>query len=67
MLDEGEKRAVFWGALIGAATGSLLAMLYQRRARRGPTAGSKPINAKQVIRLGASLLPAVRQLLEWLS
>lgn len=67
MRDEGEKRAVFWGAIIGAVSGSMLAVLYRRRARQRRTEGAKPIETGQVVRLGMSLVSVLRQFLELIS
>jgi len=67
MLDEGEKRAVVWGGLVGAATGSLLALLYRRWVRQGRAEGPKPIRTGQAVRLGISVLTVLRQFLEMIS
>jgi hypothetical protein len=67
MRDEGEKRAIIWGAIIGAVSGSLLAVLYRRRARQRRIEGAKPIQTGQVVRLGMSLISVLRQFLELIS
>jgi len=67
MRDEGEKRAIFWGAVIGAASGSLLAVLYRRWMRQRQAEGTKPIKTGQMVRLGMSVLSLLRQLLEMIS
>jgi predicted membrane protein len=67
MLDRGEKRAILWGALIGAASGSLLAVLYRRWRRQRHTEGTRPIKTREVIRLGVSLASVMRQFLQLIS
>lgn len=60
------SRAILIGAAGGALAGVLLALLYGRwRQRRGQSA--KPIQPRQVVRLGAALLPVVRQIADLLS
>jgi hypothetical protein len=67
MRDEREKRAILWGAIIGAVSGSLLAVLYRRWTRQRRTQGAKPIQTGQVVRLGMSLVSVLRQFLELIS
>jgi hypothetical protein len=67
MRDKGEKRAAFWGGLIGAATGSLLAVQYRRWTRQRQIEGAKPIQPSQVVRLGMSMATVLRQFLELFS
>jgi hypothetical protein len=50
----------------GAVIGVLLALLYGRQRQQRP-GGGKPIRAGQVLRLGAALVPIVRQIADWLS
>jgi len=67
MLDQGERRAIFVGAIIGALSGSFLAVLYRRRAQRRPVGAAKPDKTGQWVRLGVSLIPVLRQFLELIS
>lgn len=67
MLDQREKRAIFVGAIIGALSGSLLAVLYRRRAQQRPAGEAKPIETGQLVRFGFSLVPVLRQFLELIS
>ncbi len=67
MLNEGDRRAILLGALFGAASGSLLALLYRRWSRQRAPGERTPIKAGQVMRLGVALMPALRQLAELLS
>lgn len=67
MLDQGEKRAIFAGAIIGALSGSLLAVLYRRRAQQRPAGAAKPDKTGQWVRFGVSLIPVFRQFLELIS
>jgi len=67
MLDEGEKRAVVWGGLVGAAAGALLALLYRRWVRQRRAEGPKPLRKGQAVRLGISVLTVLRQFLEMMS
>lgn len=64
MKDKGEGRAILLGAIVGAASGSVLALLYRRWSRQRQAEGAKPIQTRQVIRLGAVLMPVIRQFLE---
>ena len=64
MKDKGEGRAILLGAIIGAASGSVLALLYRRWSRQRQAEGAKPIQSRQVIRLGTALMPVIRQFLE---
>lgn len=64
MRDKGEGRAILLGAIVGAASGSVLALLYRRWSRQRQAEGAKPIQTRQVIRLGAVLMPVIRQFLE---
>lgn len=60
------SRTILIGAASGALIGALLALLVARqRQRRGPSA--KPIEPGQVVRLGTSLVPVVRQILDLFS
>ncbi len=60
------SRTILIGAAGGALVGVLLALLYGRwQQRRGVSA--KPIEARQVVRLGATLVPVVRQIAELFS
>jgi hypothetical protein len=67
MRDEGDSRALLWGAVAGAITGSMLALVYQRWNRRRAAEGAKPIQTRQVVRLGVSFMPVLRQFLELIS
>ncbi len=67
MLDQGEKRAIFVGAIIGALSGSLLAVVYRRRAQRRPAGAAKPNKTGEWVRFGVSLVPVLRQFLELIS
>jgi membrane associated rhomboid family serine protease len=67
MRDKGEKRAAFWGAIIGAVSGALLAVQYRRLTRQRQIEGAKPIETSQVVRLGMSMATVLRQFLELLS
>jgi hypothetical protein len=67
MRDERDSRALLLGAVAGAITGSMLALLYRRWNRQREAEGAKPIQTRQVVRLGVSLLPVLRQFLELLS
>jgi hypothetical protein len=62
-----DRQAVLFGALLGAATGSLLALLYRRAARERQLQGARPLPPGKVVRLGMSLVPVFRQLLDLLS
>jgi len=60
------SQIILIGAASGALVGALLALLVARqRQRRGPSA--KPIQPGQVVRLGASLVPIARQIIDLLS
>ena len=60
-----QSRTILIGAAGGALAGVLLALLYGRwRKRRG---ASKSVTPAQVVRLGAALVPIVRQIADWLS
>jgi len=67
MRDEAEKRAILWGAVIGAVSGSLLAVLYRRWTLQRRIEGAKPIKTGQVVRFGMSLVSVLRQFLELIS
>jgi hypothetical protein len=61
-----QSRTILVGAAGGAILGVLLALLYGRwRQRR--VASAKPVTPGQVVRLGAALVPIVRQIVELLS
>jgi hypothetical protein len=61
-----QSRTILIGAAGGAIVGVLLALVYGRwRQRR--VASAKPITPAQVVRLGAALVPIVRQIADWLS
>ena len=61
-----QSRTILVGAAGGALVGVLLALLYGRwRKRRG--ASGKSVTPAQVVRLGAALVPIVRQIADWLS
>jgi hypothetical protein len=66
-MEKEDRQAVLFGALLGAATGSLLALLYQRAARERQLQGRRPLPPGRVARLGVSLVPVFRQLLDLLS
>jgi hypothetical protein len=66
-MDKEDTRAVLVGALLGAASGSLLALLYRRAARQRQLQGARPLPPGKVVRLGMSLVPVFRQLLDLLS
>lgn len=67
MKDEGESKAVLLGAALGALSGATFALLYRRWSRQQRGEGGRPIQTQQVMRLGASLVPVVRQVLRLLS
>jgi hypothetical protein len=67
MKDEGEGRAVLLGAVLGALSGAAFALLYRRWSRPQRGESGRPIQARQVVRLGASMVPVVRQVLRLLS
>jgi hypothetical protein len=67
MRDEGDSRALLLGAVAGAIAGSMLALVYRRWNRRREAEGAKPIQTRQVVRLGVSLMPVMRQFLELIS
>lgn len=66
-MDRGDRQAVLFGALLGAVSGSLLALLYRRAARERQLQGRKPLPPAKLARLGLSLMPALRQLVDLLS
>jgi len=66
-METEDRQAVFIGALLGAASGSLLALLYRRAARERQLQGKRPLPPGKVMRLGMSLVPVFRQLLDLLS
>jgi len=57
---------VYVGAVVGGILGALGGLLYQRLEQQRQREGSPPPSRKAVVRLGVSLLPALRQLLELL-
>jgi hypothetical protein len=61
-----QSRTILVGAVAGAVVGVLLALLYGRQRQQRP-GGGKPIRPSQVLRLGAALVPIVRQIADWLS
>jgi hypothetical protein len=67
MRDEGDRQAVLLGAAVGALTGSMLVLLLRRRNRRRDEEGAEPIETRQLIRFGVSLMPVLRQFLELMS
>ncbi len=67
MRDEVDRRAVLLGATAGAITGSILVLLFRRWNLRRQAEGAKPIQTRQVIRFGVSLMPVLRQFLELIS
>jgi hypothetical protein len=62
-----QRRVVLLGAIFGAVSGVVMALVYQRWSRQRQREGAKRIQTRQLIRLGTSLIPAVRQLLELIS
>ncbi len=67
MKDEGESRAILLGAVLGALSGATFAVLYRRWTRQRRGEAGRPIQARQMMRLGTSLVPVVRQILQLLS
>jgi len=67
MKEEGRGRVLLFGALAGAVSGTLLGIMYLRCNRRRQAEGASPIKTGQLVRVGVSLMPALRQLLELLS
>jgi hypothetical protein len=67
MRDEGDRRAILLGATAGAITGSMLGLLFRRWNRRRQAEGAQPIQTRQVIRFGVTLMPVLRQFLELIS
>jgi len=67
MRDEGEKRAICLGAVVGALSGATLAVLYRRWRRQRQVRGAKLINARQAVRLGVAVLSVLRQIMELIS
>ncbi len=67
MKDEGEGKAILLGAILGALSGAAFAVWYRRWTLQRRGEGGQPIQARQVMRLGASLMPVVRQVLQLLS
>ena len=66
-MDKEDRRVMLVGALLGAASGSLLALLYRRAAHQRKLQGRDSLPPGKVARLGVSLLPVFRQLLDLLS
>jgi hypothetical protein len=58
---------VLVGAVVGGVFGALGGLLYQRLEQQRQREGSPPPPRKALVRLGVSLLPALRQLLELLA
>lgn len=67
MKDEEEGKAILLGAVLGALSGAAFALFYRRWASQRRGEGGRPIQAGQVMRLGASLVPIARQVLRLLS
>ncbi len=66
-MNREDTRTLVVGALLGAASGSLLALLWRRAARERQLQGRKPLPPDKVARLGLSLMPVFKQLMELLS
>ena len=67
MKEEGRGRVLLFGALAGAVSGVLLGIIYFRWNRQRRAEGARPIKTRQLVRVGVSLMPAIRQLLELLA
>ena len=65
--DRGERRVLFMGAFLGAVLGCVLALLWHRRTLRHPAGVRQPTQVRKLIRLGSSLVPVVRQVLDLVS
>ena len=67
MKEKGRGRVLLLGALAGAVSGAVLGIIYLRWNRQRRAEGARPIKTGQLVRVGVSLMPAIRQLLELLS
>ena len=63
-MHETDKRTILLGAIVGAFSGAVMAVLYQHWKREQQVRGGKPVNAKQIIRLSAAIAAVLRQFIE---
>ncbi len=63
--NRAERRTILLGAVLGAVAGCALALVWSRRSRQG--VARRPVQMRQLARLGAALVPVVRQLLDLMS
>lgn len=62
-----QRRAALLGAIFGAFLGSILALLYHRWTSQRQEGERKPIQTRQIVRFGLSLIPLLRQFLKLIS
>jgi len=65
--EEKPARTILLGAVSGALIGAVLGLLYYRARQRRGALPRRPVQARQIMRLGVTLAPALRQVLDLLS